>query len=275
MRSTIDIRSKGPYPGNILSPMAENYFTIDGVDCRCLESFLQSLKVKDSWEQRKICRLSGKEAIAKVGKMWSWQITSRLWWRGKEMDTDSDEFQELIDKAFWTLYNDNEKYRKALKDTGGDIPVYRPERSRADRHILTEYHFIRRLMWLYRYGLQYDFEKFIPDEWRRRLPFQLDADKYEEYNGLIGDAFAEVHIHYNKEKAIELIGKARQILIDHGKAGRAESKKELKDTIDSLSKWAKDVEQMPDHDEIPDPSVARKNLDDFYDWMQRNKENKE
>lgn len=47
MHSTIEIRIKGHYPGNQLSPMAEHSFSLDGVHCRCIESFLQSLKVKD------------------------------------------------------------------------------------------------------------------------------------------------------------------------------------------------------------------------------------
>lgn len=144
------------------------------------------------------------------------------------------------------LYNRNESYRQALKATGGDILVYHPDRNRADRYILTEYHFIRRLRWLYHYGQQYDFNDFIPDEMQRRLPFQISADDYDVYNQLLGDAFAAVHVNYDKEKAIELVSKARQVLVNHAKAGSAQSKKALKAAIDGLAKWANDIEQIQD-----------------------------
>ena len=113
----------------------------------------------------------------------------------------------------------------------------------ADRYVLTEYHFIRRLRWLYRYGQQYDFAGFVPDEMRKRLPFRIDPDQYEAYNRLLGDAFAAIYIYDDKEKTIQIIGEARQILTDHGQAGRAESEKELKNTIDGLSRWVDEVEK--------------------------------
>ena len=197
----------------------------------------------------------------------------RLWWRGDLIDADSDEFQELIDRAFIRLYNQNEGYRQALKDTNGDILVYKPERKRADRFILTEYHFIRRLRWLYRYGEQYDFADFMPDEMQRRLPFQIDPKQYEEYNKCLSDAFAAIHIDYDKERAIQIIGEARQILIDHGKAGRAESKKELKNTIDSLSKWEDEVQQMEFPTVKVNHDIVRKNMEEFEAWMREKAEN--
>ena len=44
--NTLDIRSNGLYPSNVLSNMCGNEFIFDGVECGSMEGFLQSIKSK-------------------------------------------------------------------------------------------------------------------------------------------------------------------------------------------------------------------------------------
>ena len=42
--NTLDIRSNGLYPSNVLSNLCSNGFRLDGMGCSSMEGFLQSLK---------------------------------------------------------------------------------------------------------------------------------------------------------------------------------------------------------------------------------------
>ena len=48
--NTLDIRSNGLYPSNVLSNMCSNEFSFDGIVCGSMEGFLQSLKRAESDE---------------------------------------------------------------------------------------------------------------------------------------------------------------------------------------------------------------------------------
>lgn len=52
--NTLDIRSNGLYPSNVLSNLCSNAFVFDGVECGSMEGFLQSLKQQDRERQRQI-----------------------------------------------------------------------------------------------------------------------------------------------------------------------------------------------------------------------------
>ena len=45
--NTLDIRSNGLYPSNVLSNLCSNGFRFDGMICGSMEGFLQSLKRQD------------------------------------------------------------------------------------------------------------------------------------------------------------------------------------------------------------------------------------
>ncbi len=53
--NTLDIRSNGLYPSNVLSNLCSNGFRLDGVVCGSMEGFLQSLKQKEKDMQLQIC----------------------------------------------------------------------------------------------------------------------------------------------------------------------------------------------------------------------------
>lgn len=115
----IDIYSKGDFPSNVLSNFASNDFIIDGVECASMEGFLQSLKFHGKNKQRKICHLTGKEAKNAAGKLHNlrWKITQTLYWNGRKYKRESQEYLQLITRAYDAIYQ-NEKFRKALVTTG-------------------------------------------------------------------------------------------------------------------------------------------------------------
>lgn len=60
--NTLDIRSNGLYPSNVLSNLCSNGFHFDGMVCGSMEGFLQSLKRKEPDKQRQICSMKGGNA---------------------------------------------------------------------------------------------------------------------------------------------------------------------------------------------------------------------
>ena len=60
--NTLDIRSNGLYPSNVLSNLCSNGFRLDGMVCGSMEGFLQSLKRQDINKQRQICSMKGGNA---------------------------------------------------------------------------------------------------------------------------------------------------------------------------------------------------------------------
>ena len=60
--NTLDIRSNGLYPSNVLSNLCSNGFRLDGMICGSMEGFLQSLKRQAPNKQRQICSMKGGNA---------------------------------------------------------------------------------------------------------------------------------------------------------------------------------------------------------------------
>lgn len=119
---TMNIISNGEYPSNILSNFYEEAepFYVDGVACKSMEGFLQSLKVNDSEIQSQICLLSG-ICAKRAGKPYTkqWQQNQTLYWQGKPYNRHSQEYADLVKKAFYSRYNASKEYRKALKASKG------------------------------------------------------------------------------------------------------------------------------------------------------------
>ena len=92
----MDIGSGTGYPSSALSNFAPHSFVIDGVKCASMEGFLQSLKFSNPDMQKEVCKLVGKAAKFK-GKKKKWYRTQTLYWQGKEIPRDSEEYQQLLD----------------------------------------------------------------------------------------------------------------------------------------------------------------------------------
>ena len=140
----MDIGSGKKYPSNALSNFAPHPFVIDGVECNSMEGFLQALKFSNVDMQVEVCKLVGIAAKRK-GKKKNWQRNQTLYWNGKEYDRHSQEYQDLLDRAYDAL-SKNGKFRRALLATGNANLTHNIGRRNPSETILTKTEFCSRLM---------------------------------------------------------------------------------------------------------------------------------
>lgn len=141
----MDIGSNNSYPSCALSNFEPYDFTVSGVECKSMEGFIQSLKVKDQKEQEKICQLTGFAAKVVGLQHNDWKIKQKLYWKGFEYPRKSIEYQLLLDKAYMELFK-NERFRKALEDTGDEVLTHSIGNTNPRDTVLTIDEFCTRLM---------------------------------------------------------------------------------------------------------------------------------
>jgi len=139
----MDIGSGSGFPASNLSNFSPHPFEIDGIQCNSMEGFLQSLKFSNPEMQKEVCKMVGLQAKFK-GKKKKWWKTQTLWWMGKEIDRHSDEFQDLLDRAFGEL-SKNSSFRNALIATGKSSLTHSMGKSDPKRTVLTVREFCSRL----------------------------------------------------------------------------------------------------------------------------------
>lgn len=141
----MDIGSKKSGPAGKLSNFTPRPFVFRGIECNSMEGLLQSFKFKDPEMQKYCCTLVGLKA-KKFGSKKKWQKTQTLWWQGKPIDRHSEEYQQLLDEAFETLYTTNEKAKQTLLATGNATLTHKIGRTNPSETILTQKEFCSRLM---------------------------------------------------------------------------------------------------------------------------------
>jgi len=146
----MNIGSGNKYPSNALSNFAPHPFEIDGIQCNSMEGFLQSLKFKSEEMQIEVCKLVGYGA-KKKGRNKNWYQSQTLYWRGLEMKRNSQEYQNLLDKAYTQLYK-NIKFKNALKASGEAKLTHTIGKSNSNETILTKAEFCSRLTKLRTFG---------------------------------------------------------------------------------------------------------------------------
>lgn len=148
----MDIGSGNGYPESALSNFAPHRFVVDGVECNSMEGFLQSLKFSNPDMQVEVCKLVGKSAKFK-GKKKKWWRTQTLYWQGKEIKRSSDEYQNLLDRAYKEL-SKNDGFAKALLATGNSALTHSTGKRNQSETVLTAQEFTSRL-----YALRSEIQK--------------------------------------------------------------------------------------------------------------------
>lgn len=139
----MDIGSGSGYPSSALSNFAPHSFVIDGVECASMEGFLQALKFSNPDMQKEVCKLVGKAAKFK-GKKKKWYRTQTLYWQGQAMHRDSEEYQQLLDRAYDAL-GENTGFQKALLATGDAALTHSIGKRKISETVLTVQEFTSRL----------------------------------------------------------------------------------------------------------------------------------
>ena len=140
----MDIGSGTGFPSASLSNFAPHPFVIDGVECNSMEGFLQSLKFSNPELQKEVCKLVGRAAKFK-GKKKKWWRDQTLYWQGQEFPRHSEEYQQLLDKAFDALAQ-NVSFQKALLATGDSTLTHSIGKTNPSETVLTRAEFCSRLM---------------------------------------------------------------------------------------------------------------------------------
>lgn len=139
----MDIGSKNGYPAGTLSNFSPHPFEIDGVHCNSMEGFLQSLKFESIDMQKYVCTLVGM-AAKKKGANKNWKQKQELYWLGKTYKRSSDEYQNLLNRAYNELYK-NSGFRKALEATNGATLTHSIGKNKKSETVLTTSEFCGRL----------------------------------------------------------------------------------------------------------------------------------
>jgi len=141
----MDIGSKTGYPASALSNFPSHPFIFDGVECVSMEGLLQSFKFDKPHIQVEVCKLMGLTAKRRGQKRnKAWRRMQKLWWRGQEYDRHGKEYQELLDRAFDALAQ-NESFKRALLATGKSTLTHNIGKSSKSDTVLTKSEFCSRL----------------------------------------------------------------------------------------------------------------------------------
>ena len=141
----MDIKLGNPYPSGTLSNLAPHPFEFRGFECASMEGLLQGLQVKNPEMQAQTCTLVG-HAARLAGKNKKWFKSQTLWWQGEAIKRDSNEYQELLDEAYESLFYQNTKARKALLATNKATLKHSIGKRKINETILTQKEFCSRLM---------------------------------------------------------------------------------------------------------------------------------
>ena len=140
----MDIGSGHGYPADALSNFAPHPFVLDGIECNSMEGFLQSLKFSNPDMQREVCKLVGRAAKFK-GKNKNWHVKQVLYWQGKEIPRDSDEYQMLLDRAYIAMATQNRGFQCALLATKDAVLTHSIGKTKTNETVLTRNEFCSRL----------------------------------------------------------------------------------------------------------------------------------
>jgi predicted NAD-dependent protein-ADP-ribosyltransferase YbiA (DUF1768 family) len=141
----MDIGSGHGYPADALSNFAPHPFVLDGIECNSMEGFLQSLKFSNPDMQREVCKLVGRAAKFK-GKKKNWYVKQVLYWQGKEIPRDSDEYQMLLDRAYMAMATQNRGFQCALLATQNAALTHSIGKTKINETVLTRNEFCSRLI---------------------------------------------------------------------------------------------------------------------------------
>lgn len=114
----MDITASSAHPFYLLSNYASHPFIFDGVLVNSMEGFLQSLKLDNEAQQKRVCLMIGLNAKAELEGNDSWQKHQELVWQGRPYRRQGQEYQSLLDRAYCTMMESNPKFAQALKATG-------------------------------------------------------------------------------------------------------------------------------------------------------------
>lgn len=127
-----------------LSNFTPRKFYFDDIECNSIEGVLQSFKFKNVDMQKEICKLTGLVAKRRGSKK-NWRESQKLYWNGVEYKRDSTEYQELLDRLYLSVYDQNEGYKRDIMSCKGVSFTHSKGKNKKSETILTSQEFCSRL----------------------------------------------------------------------------------------------------------------------------------
>lgn len=143
----MDVHSRAPFPSGALSNFYPHKFIFDGVECASIEGLLQASKFSDVPKQREICAMSGLEAKRAGDGLRDYRRT-KLYWNGASLNRLGEEWQDFLDLAYGSIFDQSATFREALLATGDEILTHKIGNIDPNYTILTVDEFCGRLMML-------------------------------------------------------------------------------------------------------------------------------
>lgn len=141
----LDISSRKTGLERELSNFIERRFILDDVVCGSMEGFLQALKFYSPNEERSVAALVGYKAL-KMGQNGNgWKITQCLSWSQVLYHRDSRQYQELLTRAYDAQFDQNPRFREALRETVGCQLRHSSGKTDSQDTVLTEREYINQL----------------------------------------------------------------------------------------------------------------------------------
>lgn len=120
----LDISFKSKGLAKALSNLCNYPFVKDGVVCESMESFIQSLRVKDPVLQKDVCAKSGAFAYSIREMLPDWRKDKIVYWKGTAVNRLDDSYFELMKSAYTCLYNSSAIFRCSLAQASQLIIVH-------------------------------------------------------------------------------------------------------------------------------------------------------
>lgn len=143
-QSSTNISSKASGAAGRLSNFTPRQFLFDGVVCASIEGVLQSFKCPDPKRQAEICALTGGWA-KHAGSQYEWKEQQLLYWQGHAFPRRSEDYQNLLDRLYLAVYEQDASFRQDLAEIRGKKIDHRMGLSNPSETVLTRHEFIFRL----------------------------------------------------------------------------------------------------------------------------------
>jgi hypothetical protein len=117
-----------------------------------MEGFLQGCKFESIDMQKHVCTLVGFTA-KKAGRNKKWWEKQTLYWLGKPMKRESDDYQNLLNRAYNAMYTQSTSFRNALIASNKATLGHSIGRTDINKTVLTVREFCSRLTQLRDTGL--------------------------------------------------------------------------------------------------------------------------
>lgn len=139
----VDIRFRGEGLSRRLSNLFPYPFIYDGIGYASMEAFFGTIRTPDEQKKKNMLDKSG-FLVWGLGHQSDWKVRQVVYYKGREIDRHSVEYDELINGAFDALFG-NYDFRNALRESAGCKLMHSIGKSDKRKTLLTKREFVSQL----------------------------------------------------------------------------------------------------------------------------------